>query len=711
MNELGPVSDARNAEMFGEPAPGPNPLLIVHRALRGRYLLAGILALLLAVPGAVVGYVLIPPTYTSRAVLEAAPTLPALLYENELNENLPAFESFVVQQATSLSSERVLSNALRSTDLRQTGWPTGAAGLVRLRKSLTIDTPRRGNQIFISVTDEDPEVARVAAKAVIESYTAIRSEYEATTFGEREQRLERLRDQYLRERDEKNRIALERALSVAETEDLQAAQTQRLGSLADLDVELAGARRELARLTGEGPIIDGDQPEDQELALLVNDQRRLGRQRNILLQTLTPEHREVRSVEAEIRATDAAIAAREAELAGIDLPASGQSPPKVDERISALRSRIAELEEARKGAAQQIDRIARTRLDILSLRQEAEEANSRFEDAERRLESLRVEKQAQIVGRIRIAQEPERPLQPSTDRRLPLAGMGFMGGAGTGVAIVAGFGLLLPRLRMADDVATAAKDVAFLGMVPEFPDVTDDTDPAARESLHFIRVMLDARSGPGSLVMGVTSPQSGDGKTTISYHLARSFALTQRRVLLVDSDLVGRGLTRSLNLSPRVANVGPETRLGELVIPSGDAGLDILPSSDAPNASDAFCRHLLQRLLREARERYDVVLLDTGPILGSIEAAAMTPVVDQMLLVVSRGLEARLLRMATTRLRDLNSAPVGIIFNRANSVDFHKSFAPASSVSRRSTLRSNGTALPAMPVPSDRSRVGEGDRG
>ncbi len=711
MNDLGPVSDARNAEMFGEPAPGPNPLLIVHRALRGRYLLAGILAVLLAVPGAIVGYIIIPPNYTSRAVLEAAPTLPALLYENELNENLPGFDSFVAQQATSLTSERVLSNALSNTDLRQTGWPTGAAGLVRMRESLAISTPSRSNQIFLSVTDNDPEVARIAAKAVLGSYTAIRSEYEATTFGDREQRLERLRNDYLRERDEKNRMALERALSVAETEDLQTAQRQRLESLADLDVELTGVRRELARLTGEGPIVSGDQPEDPELALLVDDRRRLGRQRNILLQTLTPEHREVRLIEAEIRATDAAITSREAELAGIDLPAPGESPPRADDRIAALQSRIAELEESRQQAARQIDRIARTRLDILSLRQEAEEANSRFEDAERRLESLRVEKQSQIIGRIRVAQEPERPLQPSTDRRVPLAGMGFMGGAGAGVALVAGFGLLLPRLRVADDVASTAKDIAFLGMVPEFPDVTDDTDPAARESLHFIRVMLDARSGPGSLVMGITSPQSGDGKTTISYHLARSFALTQRRVLLVDSDLVGRGLTRSLNLTPRVANLGPDTRLGELVLPSGEAGLDILPSSDAPNASDAFCRHLLQRLLREARERYDVVLLDTGPILGSIEAAAMTPVVDQMLLVVSRGLEARLLRMSTARLRDLNSAPVGIIFNRAHSVDFHKSFAPASSVSRRSSLRSNGTVLPSMPVASEGSRLGEGERG
>jgi succinoglycan biosynthesis transport protein ExoP len=701
MNELGPAPDTHNADMFGEPAAAPNPLLIVHRALRGRYVLAAILAVLLAVPGGLVGYMLIPPKYTSRAVLEAAPTLPALLYENELNENLPAFESFVAQQATSLTSERVLSNAVTNAELRQAGWPSGAAGLVRFRESMSVDTPRRSNQIFVSVTDENPEVARVAAKAVLEAYTAIRNEYEATTFGDRQQRLERLRDDYLRERNEKNRMALDRALSVAETEDLQGAQGSRLEQLADLDEELAAARRELARLKGVSPVAMEDDTEDPELARLLDDRRQLQRRRDALLQTLTPEHREVKLMQAELRAMDAAVDARQAELAGIDTTDPNAPTAQPADRVAAVELRISELETARQDAARQIDRIARTRLDVLALRQEAEEANSRFEDAERRLESLRVEKQSQIIGRIRVAQEPERPLQPSTDRRVPLAGMGFMGGAGAGVAMVAAFGLLLPKLRVADDVASTAKDVALLGMIPDFPDTTDDTDPAARESLHFIRVMMDARSGPGCLVAGITSPQSGDGKTTISYLLARSFALTQRRILLVDSDLVGRGLTRTLNMTPRQPHMGPDTRLADLVVSSGEPGLDVLPASDAPNASDAFCRHLLQRLLTDARDRYDVVLLDTGPILGSIEAAAMTPVVDQMLLVVSRGLEARLLRMSTARLRDLNSAPVGIIFNRANSVDFNRSFAPASSVSRRSTARSNGTSLPGVPRPRD----------
>ncbi len=695
MKELGSTGDSAMHDQLGEPAAGPNPLLIVHRALRGRYLLAAVLGLLLAIPGAVVGYTLVPPAYTSRAVLEAAPTLPALLYENELNENLPAFDAFVRQQATSLNSERVLNNALLNDELRAAGWPTGAAGLIRLRRSLEISTPSRSNQIFLSVTDEDPNLARIAAKAVLGAYEDIRREYEATTFGERERRLEKLRTDYLNERDQKRRLALNTSLREAGTEDLQAAQEERRSELATIDQQLAALRASASSATPEdassGPGID------PELAQLTAERRDLQQALNKLLQTVTPEHREARWARAQLRAVDAAIAEREDQLAAAaggvtDALPSGATP---EERASARAERVRELEERKRTLDLEIRSIAQTRLEILALGQEADEANARFEDAERRLESLRVEKQAQIVGRIRVAQEPERPLQPSTDRRVPLAGMGFMGGAGMGVAAVALFGLLVPKLRIADDISSVAPDFALLGMVPEFTDAHDEqTEANVQDSLHFLRVMLDARSSPGCLVLGVTSPQSGDGKTTISRLLARSFALTRRRVLIIDADMVGRGLTRSLNVTPRHYEPTPELSLSELVVRIEGEAFHMLPASESETASDSFCRISLHHLLLEARQSYDVVLLDSGPILGSIEASAMVPIVDQNLLIVSRGLDTRMLRMATARLRSLNARSVGVVFNKANSVDYNRSFAPTSSVSRRNSARPGGALIP-----------------
>lgn len=671
---------------------GANPLMMVHRALRGRYTIAALLGVLLAVPGGVLGYLALKPEYTSTAVLEAAPTLPTLLYQNELNEKMQAFDAFVAQQASALQSERVLTNALLNQELRTRGWPSGAPGLIRLKDSIGVRTPRNANQIFLSISDPDPESARIAAKAILDSYEAIRREIEVTTFGSREQNLERLRDNYRRERDEKRRMAIDRALAIAGTEDLQHAQRTRVEELSRIDQDIVQTRERLAMFRGERPALPPTAPDDPVLAMLRRERQQLDRIMETLLQRFTPEHRECRRIQSEITAVDSLIAARESELNLVPESEAGSSDST---EVTRLQKRLQDLQHLRDDADEKIKDLARRRLDIITLQQEAEEANSRFEDAERRLESLRVEKQAQIVGRIRIAQEPDRPLTPSTDRRLPIAAAGFLGGGGLGVALVAGFGLFFPRLRVADDVTSTAKDLSLLGMIPEFSDATTtNSDANLWDSFHFLRVMLDARGRGGTLMAGITSPTSGDGKTTISLLLARSFAMTKRRVLLIDADLVGRGLSRMLEIDPADEERGEEPTLDQLVVPIDGGRLDFLPASKSESASEGYCRHLVQRLLKVARERYDVVLLDTGPILGSIEAAAMVPAVDQMLLVLPRGLESRLLKMSTDRLRDLNARSIGLVFNRATNVDFNRSFAPTSSVSQRHSHRTRQVMIP-----------------
>lgn len=690
---------------------GPNPAMMIHRALRGRYWLAALLAVLLGVPGAIVGYSMTSPEYTSRALLEASPTLPALLYENDLNENLPAFEAFVKQQGARLMSERVLSRAMDNKALREAGWPSGAEGIVRLRRSLDVKIPKRTNQIVLTVTDRDPKLARLAAAAVIESYEAIRKEYESTAFGQREQELERLRDRYQRDRDEKRRLALDRALNIAGSEDLQAVQRQKLEELARIEEQIRALTEQRRLISG---VPAASEPatviEDSELAQLKSDAQRLRRQLDMMLQTMTPKHRQVKRVQSDLNVVEALIESREKELEEASAAASASDEVPLPTNLDEIEARVRDLTDSSEQIKKTLERIAKARLDVLALRQEADEANTRFEDAERRLESLRVEQKSQIVGRIRIAQEPEHPIRPSSDRRAQLGAAGLVGGAGTGVALVVVYGLMFLRVRVSDDVAMTARDYSMLGMIPEFPDDSDEN--AGRdlmESFHLLRVLIDARSDPGCLVSGITSPLSGDGKTTISLLLARSFAMTRRRVLLIDADLVGRGLSRMLNLKPK--ELPEDAPLRELVYSIENGTIDVLPSSETESASDGFCRHVLQHLLAAAREEYDVVLLDTGPILGSIEAASMVPVVDQVLLIVSRGLESRMLRMSTDRLRELRASRVGIVFNRATTVDFHRSYSPVSSASRRHSSRTFRVVLPPMVSEGQPEQRREGTHG
>jgi Mrp family chromosome partitioning ATPase len=68
-----------------------------------------------------------------------------------------------------------------------------------------------------------------------------------------------------------------------------------------------------------------------------------------------------------------------------------------------------------------------------------------------------------------------------------------------------------------------------------------------------------------------------------------------------------------------------------------------------------------------------VVLIDTGPILGSVEAAVLAPAVDGAILTIAQGQNRWLARTALQRLRSLGVRTVGFVYNRAKAIDFHSS--------------------------------------
>jgi Mrp family chromosome partitioning ATPase len=92
-----------------------------------------------------------------------------------------------------------------------------------------------------------------------------------------------------------------------------------------------------------------------------------------------------------------------------------------------------------------------------------------------------------------------------------------------------------------------------------------------------------------------------------------------------------------------------------------------------------------RRLLDDARKEFDVILVDTGPILGSLEAACVTANADGVVMVIGRGQHRPRLERALEQLRSIQARVVGLVFNRAAATDFQQS---GSSTSRRSVSAS-----------------------
>ena len=224
--------------------------------------------------------------------------------------------------------------------------------------------------------------------------------------------------------------------------------------------------------------------------------------------------------------------------------------------------------------------------------------------------------------------------------------------------------------------------IPLLGTLPDFSSGDPEQRDLAALSVHHLRNALQVGGGRSSgSVLTVTSAAAGDGKTSLVMALGTSYAAAGQRTCLVDADLIGRGLTRELRYGDRdgfiqavaagdTAPMVSATPVKSLwIVPAGRPG-DIDPT----RLSERNVRPVIEAL----RESFDVVLIDTGPLLGSLEANVVCVLSDRVVLAVSRGQGARVVRAAVERLKRLSANCAGIIFNRAAPMDFRSSVSHAS---------------------------------
>jgi polysaccharide biosynthesis transport protein len=174
----------------------------------------------------------------------------------------------------------------------------------------------------------------------------------------------------------------------------------------------------------------------------------------------------------------------------------------------------------------------------------------------------------------------------------------------------------------------------------------------------------------GRTAIAISSPVGGDGKTTTSINLARTLARApESRLLLVDADLrrgsVGErlGIGRSASRGLAGAITDPGCTLDAVVRRLSALNLSVLPAGPCPPMPyDALRSPRVGELLREARESYDYVLIDTPPVVPVADVRALSQWVDGFFLVVTAHYTPReLLDEALSAMEP--DKVVGIIFN------------------------------------------------
>ncbi|OLE96844.1 MAG: hypothetical protein AUG75_15425 [Cyanobacteria bacterium 13_1_20CM_4_61_6] len=166
----------------------------------------------------------------------------------------------------------------------------------------------------------------------------------------------------------------------------------------------------------------------------------------------------------------------------------------------------------------------------------------------------------------------------------------------------------------------------------------------------------------------ITSPGPEEGKSTTAANLAIAFAQQGHRVLLVDCDLRRTrihkifdetnlpGLTSVLVGGETIASAIRQTRV---------PGLNILPSGPLPpNPAELLGSAQMTALLDKLSENYDLLILDTPPLLAASDAAIVSRIVDGALVVVRAGrTERSALQTAVQQLATVGARVLGTVLN------------------------------------------------
>jgi capsular exopolysaccharide synthesis family protein len=202
--------------------------------------------------------------------------------------------------------------------------------------------------------------------------------------------------------------------------------------------------------------------------------------------------------------------------------------------------------------------------------------------------------------------------------------------------------------------------------------VTDAKAPASlpeayrtlRTHVRFVDVGVPAR------VVVVTSAKPSEGKTITAINLALTFAQADKRVLLVEADLRWPGVSAILELDSSVGLrdvLAGQTEVEDAfttIIVDG-VHLEVLPSGALPsNPSELLESVAMQEVLKALRASYDVIVLDSPPLLRVTDAAVLAAQADGALLVVRMGKTTREeVQSATQRLTAVGARLLGTVLN------------------------------------------------
>lgn len=353
--------------------------------------------------------------------------------------------------------------------------------------------------------------------------------------------------------------------------------------------------------------------------------------------------------------------------------------------IQAVNGQIAALEKEVGRLTAHIKTLPELEQQLLNLMREVKVNGELYASLLNSAQQLRLVKEGK-VGNVRMvdtAITPDLPIKPN--RPLVLAAAGLLGLLlGIGLALLRG--LLRNGVKAANDIESTLGLNVFATVPRVLPGINRQFKPGGRrgakyvlaesspddpaiESLRSLRTTLRfaLQDAPNNIIM-LTGPTANIGKTFTSVNLAAVLGAADKRVLLIDADFRSGSIHRYFELERYNGFsdlIHGTASVQQVVHKSVMPNVDLITTGVLPhNPAEVLLSSITVQLLHQLAENYDVVVLDTAPILPVSDAMALAPHAGTVFMLARAQISTLSeLEESTKRLNNAGAQVKGVIFN------------------------------------------------
>lgn len=662
---LAPVDEFGWGSPTAPPARGnlPSPRSVLRRF----GLMSAALAVLIAAVALPIIWILVKPEYRATVIVRVSPVIQRL---TENDKTIPFYQNFVNTQVGLIRASDVIMDVIDDPEVQKTAWyaqapwvGAGATRSERLLNAVSVDARSNSELIDVHVIAEAPADAVLIANTLANKYITrnemLTKQSDDSVFRELEIESKRLTAAITLNEQELARIR--RTVGHSSPVELLNQRTARLEEMVakghELNREVAAVEQIVSQLPAEQeaasqPAVRPDYANDPAWVMLEREWKIALHTRDAEKERLGEAHPSVARLTREAEFRESLLRDREAQLDRLPLLTAPRSQPLASlggfpafesqsprERLAMLRRAVEvqtrDIEDAREAIRQLgelVDEASRNEHELRGNRENYDKVAAAITEREQA---------RRVPGSIKIASNAIMPTKPYRDRRVILTGLAICAAISAGLGV--GYLRAILDARVEDAGAARSSSGPFLGQLPNVrnpraPDLL--SGQVQRECIRIVRTAVLERLGGnrGSTIL-VTSAGPRAGKTTLSSLLAQSLAECGRSVLLIDADQRRSSMPDFFGVpcGPGLDRViCGEVRDDEAIFAGACPGLWIMPAGelDREHHVERLANGEFGKCLQRWRTRFDLIVIDSPPLLPVADARILAPQADGTIMVM-----------------------------------------------------------------------------